>query len=81
MQGLRLAVILGSLGTAVGSWIKVLSTSPDLFYVAFIGQTVVAISQTFILGIPPLLAAIWFGADQVSTATSIGVFGNQVNFH
>lgn len=71
-------MIIGSFGTALGSWIKVLSTSPDLFYVAFIGQTVVAISQTFILGIPPLLAALWFGPDQVSTATSIGVFGNQV---
>ncbi|CAL8097037.1 unnamed protein product [Orchesella dallaii] len=77
-KGLRLAVIIGSFGTALGSWIKVFATQPDLFYVAFIGHTVVAISQTFILGIPPLLAALWFGPDQVSTATSIGVFGNQL---
>ncbi|ODN05558.1 putative MFS-type transporter C09D4.1 [Orchesella cincta] len=77
-KGLRLAVIIGSLGTALGSWIKVFACKPDLFYVAFIGHTVVAISQTFILGIPPLLAALWFGPDQVSTATSIGVFGNQL---
>ena len=27
---------------------------------------------------PARLAAIWFGPDQVSTATAIGVFGNQV---
>ena len=77
-QGLRIAVLLGSFGTAVGSWIKVLSASPGLFWVAFCGQTIVAMSQIFILGIPPLLAAVWFGPDQVSTATSIGVFGNQV---
>lgn len=56
----------------------VFSASPNLFPVAFIGQTVVAVSQIFILGIPPLLAAVWFGPSQVSSATAIGVFGNQV---
>jgi FLVCR family feline leukemia virus subgroup C receptor-related protein len=62
----------------IGSWIKVFSASPNLFAVAFFGQTVVAVSQIFILGIPPLLAAVWFGPNQVSSATAIGVFGNQV---
>jgi len=78
-QGLRKAVLIGSFGTCLGTWIKVFSASPNLFAVAFVGQTVVAVSQIFVLGIPPLLAAIWFGPDQVSTATSIGVFGNQVS--
>jgi len=32
----------------------------------------------FILGIPPRLAAVWFGPSEVSTATALGVFGNQV---
>jgi MFS transporter, FLVCR family, feline leukemia virus subgroup C receptor-related protein len=32
----------------------------------------------FILGIPPRLAAVWFGPKQVSTACAAGVFGNQV---
>ncbi|XP_060555414.1 heme transporter FLVCR2-like isoform X2 [Ruditapes philippinarum] len=41
-------------------------------------QTLCAIAQIFILGIPARLAAVWFGPNQVSTATSIGVFGNQV---
>lgn len=45
----------------------------------FAGQTVVAISQIFILGIPPQLAATWFPSDQVSSACAIGVFGNQVS--
>ena len=44
----------------------------------FTGQTIIAISQIFILGIPPQLAATWFPADQVSSACAIGVFGNQV---
>jgi len=78
-QGLRVCVLIGSFGTALGSWIKVFAAGQDLFYVAFIGQSVVAMSQIFVIGIPPMLAATWFGADQVSTACSIGVFGNQVS--
>ena len=77
-QGLRLSVLLGSLGTCLGSWIKVFATGPDQFWLLFTGQTVVAVSQIFILGIPAQLAATWFPASQVSSATAIGVFGNQV---
>lgn len=73
-----MTLLLGAFGTALGAWIKVLSVDPDLFYVALIGQTVAAISQVFILGVPSILAAVWFGPDQVSSACSIGVFGNQV---
>jgi hypothetical protein len=50
-----------------------------LFYVAFIGQSIVAVSQVFILSLPAKLAAVWFGPNQVSSACSIGVFGNQVS--
>ncbi|XP_014599673.1 PREDICTED: feline leukemia virus subgroup C receptor-related protein 1 isoform X3 [Polistes canadensis] len=76
--GLRVAVILGAIGTAIGSWIKVFSVSPNLFWITFIGHTIVAISQTFVLSVPARLAAVWFGPDQVSSACSIGVFGNQL---
>ncbi|XP_032786902.2 feline leukemia virus subgroup C receptor-related protein 2 isoform X1 [Daphnia magna] len=76
--GLRVTLLMGSFGTALGSWIKVLGAAPDLFYVALIGQTITAMSQVFILGVPPNVAAVWFGAEQVSSACSIGVFGNQL---
>jgi MFS transporter, FLVCR family, feline leukemia virus subgroup C receptor-related protein len=56
-----------------------LGVHPDLFYVAFIGQAIVAASQVFILSLPAKLAAVWFGPNQVSSACSIGVFGNQVS--
>lgn len=45
------------------------------------GQTVVACSQVFVLSVPARLAAVWFGPDQVSSACSIGVFGNQVSIN
>ena len=44
-QGLRVAAVLGCLGTCLGAWIKVFSVDPNLFYVSFIGQSVVATSQ------------------------------------
>lgn len=77
-MGLRVTLLIGSFGTAAGAWIKVLSVAPDRFYVALIGQTMAAISQVFILSVPPNIAATWFGSNQVSSACSIGVFGNQL---
>lgn len=78
-QGLRVAALCGCLGTCLGAWIKVLAIEPHLFWVAFIGQAIVATSQVFILSLPAKLAAVWFGPNQVSSACSIGVFGNQVS--
>ncbi|XP_037068046.1 feline leukemia virus subgroup C receptor-related protein 2-like isoform X2 [Pollicipes pollicipes] len=77
-KGLRIPILLGSFGTMLAAWIKTGSLSPDRFYVTFIGQTVAAVAQIFVLGIPAKLAAVWFGQDQVSSACAIGVFGNQI---
>ncbi|KAF5283926.1 hypothetical protein FQR65_LT13687 [Abscondita terminalis] len=76
--GLRVAVLIGVTGTCIGTWIKVGSVAPDRFWVGFLGQTVIALSQVFILSVPARLAAVWFGPSQVSSACSIGVFGNQM---
>ncbi|XP_075991825.1 histamine transporter isoform X2 [Anticarsia gemmatalis] len=75
---LRVTTIIGSFGTCAGAWLKVFSVPQDMFWLGFAGQTVVAMSQVFILNVPPRLAAVWFGADQVSSACSVGVFGNQL---
>lgn len=79
--GLRKAIILGTLGTALGSLVKwQLGGAPGIssFWWLMLGQTIVALSQLYIISIPPLLAAVWFPDNQVSTATGIGVFGNQL---
>ncbi|XP_044744050.1 uncharacterized MFS-type transporter C09D4.1 [Chrysoperla carnea] len=78
LKGLRFTTIIGSFGTCLGAWIKVFSVAPNLFAVTFIGQTFAALSQVFILSVPARLAAVWFGPGQVSSACSIGVFGNQL---
>lgn len=76
--GLRTSVMIGAFGNCFGAWLKILSTTPDRFWLTFIAQTIVGSSQVFILGIPPRLAAVWFGPEQVSTACAAGVFGNQL---
>ncbi|XP_059477085.1 uncharacterized MFS-type transporter C09D4.1-like [Neocloeon triangulifer] len=76
--GLRLALLLAMGGTLLGTWIKVFSVHPDLFWVTFLGQTIVALSQTYVLSIPVPLAATWFGPSEVSTACSIGLIGAQI---
>lgn len=78
-QGIRKSVIIGAVGTCLGAWVKTLSLSPDRYWITLLGQTIVACSQIFILNIPAQLAATWFGRAEVSTACSIGVFGNQVS--
>ena len=77
-KGLRIVSILATLLNCLGAWIKCCAVGQDRFAVLMFGQTVCAIAQVFILGIPARLAAVWFGPNEVSTATAIGVFGNQV---
>ncbi|RWR99552.1 feline leukemia virus subgroup C receptor-related protein 2-like protein [Leptotrombidium deliense] len=77
-KGLRFSVLLGSFGTCIGSWVKCLSVSPDRFWVTMIGQTIVAVSQLFLLSLPPRVASVWFAPNEVSRATAVGVFGNQL---
>lgn len=77
-QGLRVTVLVGMTGTVIGSWLKVATVAEDRFWLTFLAQTIVGLCQIFILNIPARLAAVWFGPEQVSSACSIGVFGNQV---
>lgn len=78
-RGLRVALLLASMLNCAGAWIKVASARPDLFWVTVLGQVLAAAAQPLFLGIPPQLAAMWFGSHEVSTACSIGVLGNQVS--
>lgn len=70
-------MLMGMLLTCGGAWIKIFAVR-NAFWVAFLGQFVVAMANAFVISVPPRLAAIWFGPSQVSLACSIGVFGNQV---
>ena len=77
-RGLRDVVVAGSAFNCIGAWIKTGTAHPDMFAVTFLGQFVCSVGTVFLLGIPSRLASLWFGQQEVSTACSIGVLGNQV---
>lgn len=77
-KGLRVVALAATALNCAGTWIKVASARPDLFPVTFLGQVTCSVAQVFILGMPSRIASVWFGSSEVSTACSIGVFGNQV---
>lgn len=77
-MGLRASVILGAVGTALGSCVKIFSVDPDRFGYVLVGQTFPAFSLAFIVGVPSRLASAWFKYEEVSSACSVGVLGNQV---
>ncbi|XP_074548512.1 choline/ethanolamine transporter flvcr2a isoform X3 [Halichoeres trimaculatus] len=77
-KGLRVMALLANALNCAGTWIKVASAQPNLFWVTMLGQFASSLAQVFILGMPSRLASEWFGVDEVSTACSIGVFGNQM---
>ncbi len=70
-KGLRLSCTLGALLTAVGAIIKCAAVKPNLFPVAMLAQTICGIAQSFTLGIPARLSALWFGPTEIATATSV----------
>ena len=76
--GLKWTLILGSASCCLGAWIKVFSVSPDRFLVTLFGQSIVAISLVFMLPLPGRVGAKWFASNELSTATSLGVFGPQL---
>ncbi|CAB1443139.1 unnamed protein product [Pleuronectes platessa] len=78
-RGLRVIALVATALNCAGTWIKVASVRQDLFAVTFLGQFCCSLAQVFILGMPSRIASVWFGSEEVSTACSIGVFGNQVS--
>lgn len=78
-KGLRVTALVANSFNCAGAWIRVFSVKPTLCWVAMLGQIGCALAQVFILGVPSRLASVWFGANEVSTACSMGVFGNQVS--
>ncbi|CAG2055903.1 unnamed protein product [Timema podura] len=78
MQGLRWCVEVGAILTAAGAWLKVVGVSSSSYWLAMLGQTIVGSGGVFVLGMPPKLASLWFGPDQISTACSIIVLGSKL---
>ncbi|XP_040081992.1 feline leukemia virus subgroup C receptor-related protein 2-like [Oryx dammah] len=76
--GLRTIALAGSALNCLGAWVKLGSLQPHLFPVTVLGQVICSVAQVFILGMPSRIASVWFRDDEVSTACSIAVLGNQL---
>ncbi|XP_014216074.1 uncharacterized MFS-type transporter C09D4.1-like [Copidosoma floridanum] len=76
--GLRRTMMLASVSTCIGTWIKYLATAPDRFALTMLGQTLVGGWQVFVISLPGGLAARWFGPAEVATATAMGYIGVKV---
>lgn len=77
-RNMRQTAVIGSVGTAIGAWIKVFSVEPDQFKLVLLGQTVSAFSQVFLLSIPSRLASSWFSPEEASSVCAFGVFAAQL---
>lgn len=77
-RGMRETLLIGSAFNSIGACLKTGSAQPDKLAVAFVGQSLCAVADVFVLGIPAKLASLWFGEKEVTTACAIGVLGNQV---
>lgn len=75
--GLRNGMILGSVLNALGSILKLVAVYvfPN-FGMLFVAQLFNAVAQCFTLGLPPMVAASWFGTDERSLATSLAAVAN-----
>ncbi|XP_058128615.1 heme transporter FLVCR2-like [Anopheles ziemanni] len=78
VRNMRQSAVTGTVGTALGAWIKVFSVDPTRFNVVIIGQIITAIAQVFLLSIPSRLASTWFSPEEASSVCAFGVFGAQL---
>ncbi|XP_058067346.1 heme transporter FLVCR2-like [Anopheles bellator] len=78
VRNMRQSAVIGTVGTALGAWVKVFSADPSQFKVVLLGQTVSAIAQVFLLSIPSRLSATWFSPEEASSVCAFGVFGAQL---
>ncbi|CAL1262775.1 unnamed protein product [Larinioides sclopetarius] len=75
---LRWTVMCAAFSNVIASGLQFASTKPNGFAYVMFSAFFSSMSNLFILGIPPFLAAKWFPSNELSRACAFGVFGNQL---
>ncbi|KAL3280214.1 hypothetical protein HHI36_017714, partial [Cryptolaemus montrouzieri] len=75
---LRTSALISIGLTAAGNCLKLLAVSPNSFSWVLTSQFLCGIAQVFMLITPARVANRWFGANELSTAGAMGIFGNQL---
>ena len=82
--GLKITIIVGAILNAFGSCLRAMGANRDGFTLVFLGTTLAALGQCFVLSIPAQVASVWFGENERATASSIAIqmniFGVAVGF-
>lgn len=74
--GLRNAMIIGAALNAIGALGKLGAVPIANFWLLFVFQFISAAAQCFTLGVPPMVAASWFGTKERTLATSLAALSN-----
>ncbi|KAL7669750.1 hypothetical protein ACOME3_004697 [Neoechinorhynchus agilis] len=77
-KGLRTSIVIGSCLNATGTVIKCIAQHYLSFGALMFGQVISGLAETFTLGQPSHLAALWFRQEVASIVASIGVFANEL---
>jgi len=72
--GLRVGLIVGSCGTAIGLWVTCLINKSFIYVLA--GQTICALASPFIINAPTKITSNWFAENERSFATMVGACAN-----
>ncbi|GFU32133.1 uncharacterized MFS-type transporter C09D4.1 [Trichonephila clavipes] len=75
---LRWTVICTGFWNVIAAATQFATLNPNSFPSVMAVSFFSAVSNLFVLGVPPALAAKWFPSQELSRACSFGVFGNQV---
>ncbi|GFR16610.1 feline leukemia virus subgroup C receptor-related protein 2, partial [Trichonephila clavata] len=75
---LRWTVICTGFWNVMAAATQFATLNPDSFPFVMVVSFFAALSNLFVLGVPPALAAKWFPSQELSRACSFGVFGNQL---
>ena len=78
LKSTRFVLLLGSLFSFTGAFVKCFAVSPERYWVLMFGQALSEINMPIVLAIPPKIAANWFPNHELAQAVAISVFGDQL---
>jgi len=76
--GLKFTILVGAVANAIASCLRLIGSGRDGFYFVMAGNALAGLAQSFILFVPPSLAATWFGESERGTASAIGMLMNML---
>ena len=76
--GLKFTILVGAVANAVASCLRLIGSGRDGFIYVLVGNGLAGLAQSFILFVPPTLAATWFSESERGTASAIGMLMNML---